>query len=321
MGKVFLLNELMPEEEIDGVNVQTLFVDTIRSFSDLCAERKLGIEKKILTVKEPQETFICGSNLKKMLLSIGDRELKTYAMSMFMHGQILSDQYHVDNWPDDLVDDLLSLTDNKGKNAMNEGIASICSWVLLSLPVLENFKRDYFEFKGMQTYQVPNYYGLNKKNIVYSILDSDESNEAMELKLQYALDLYQIHLADEFKEDYTRMRVDEKKVMISRLVTAHEKKCLVKLAKDDNLLRECTCTKDKNMFELKSNSELGIRFFFKVFDSNYIVFSLIGHKSDYGDKSKKKKGATAQNKDMIRGLEIANHYMESKIKTTNTEVN
>ena len=313
MGKVFLLNELMPAEEIDGVNVQKLFVDTIKSFSDLYAKRKLGIEKKILTVKEPKETFICGSTLKKMILDIGDRELKTYAMGMFLHGQILADQYHVDNWPDDLVDDLLSLTDDKGKNAMNEGIASICSWGLLSLPVSEDFKRDYFEFKGRQAYQVPNYYGLNKKNIVYSILDSDESNEAMELKLQYALDLYQIHLTDEFKEDYTRMRVDEKKVMISRLVTAYEKKCLVKLAKDDKLLRECTCTKDKYMFELKSNSELGLRFFFKVFDSNYIVFSLIGHKGGYGDKSKKKKGATAQNKDMIRALKTANHYMETKI--------
>lgn len=312
MGKVFLLNELMPEEEINGVNVQKLFVDTIRSFSDLCAERKLDIEKKILTVKEPQDTIICGCNLKKMLLSIGDRDLKTYAMSMFMHGQILSAQYHVDNWPDDLLDDILCLTDGNGKDATNEGIASICSWVLLSLPVLEDLKRDYFEFKGRQTYQLPNYYGQNKKNIVYSILDSDESNEAMELKLQYALDLYQIQLADEFKEAYNRMRVDERKVMISRLVTAHEKKCLVKLVKDDNLLRECTCTKDKYMFELKSNSELGIRFFFKVFDSNHIVFSLIGHKSDYGDKSKKKKGATAQNKDMMRALEIANHYMESK---------
>ena len=290
MGKVFLLNELMPEEEIDGVNVQKLFVDTIKSFSDLCAERKLGIEKKILTVKEPQETFICGSTLKKMILDIGDRDLKTYAIGMFLHGQILADQYHVDNWPDDLVDDLLNLTDDKGKNAMNEGIASICSWVLLSLPVSEDFKRDYFEFKGKQTYRVPNYYGQNKKNIVYSILGLDESNETMELKLRYALDLYQIHLADEFKEDYTRMRVDEKEVMISRLVTAHEKKCLVKLAKDDKLLRECTCTNDKHMFELKSNSESGIRFFFKIFDSNHIVFSLIGHKSGYGDKSKKKKG-------------------------------
>lgn len=313
MGKVFLLNELMPEEEIDGVNVQKLFVDTIKSFSDLCAERKLGIEKKILTVKEPQETFICGSTLKKMILDIGDRDLKTYAIGMFLHGQILADQYHVDNWPDDLVDDLLNLTDDKGKNAMNEGIASICSWGVLSLPVSEDFKRDYFEFKGMQTYQVRNYYGLNKKNIVYSILDSDESNETMELKLRYALDLYQIHLTDEFKEAYTRMRVNEREVMISRLVIAHEKKCLVKLAKDDKLLRECTCTNDKHMFELKSNSESGIRFFFKIFDSNHIVFSLIGHKSGYGDKSKKKKGATAQNKDMMHALDIANHYMESKI--------
>lgn len=128
MGKVFLLNELMPAEEIDGVNVQKLFVDTIKSFSDLYAKRKLGIEKKILTVEEPQETFICGSTLKKMILDIGDRDLKTYAMGMFLHGQILADQYHVDNWPDDLVDDLLNLTDDKGKNAMNEGIASICSW-------------------------------------------------------------------------------------------------------------------------------------------------------------------------------------------------
>ena len=148
---------------------------------------------------------------------------------------------------------------------------------------------------------------------MYSILGLDESNETMELKLRYALDLYQIHLTDEFKEDYTRMRVDEKKVMISKLVTAHEKKCLIKQVKDDNLLRECTCTNDKHMFELKSNSELGIRFFFKVFGSNHIVFSLIGHKSDYGDKSKKKKGETAQNKDMKRALDIANHYMESKI--------
>lgn len=312
MGKVFLLNELMPEEEIDGVNVQKLFVDTIKSFSDLCAERKLGIEKKILTVKEPQETFICGSTLKKMILDIGDRDLKTYAIGMFLHGQILADQYHVDNWPDDLVDDLLNLTDDKGKNAMNEGVASVCSWGVLSLPVSEDFKRDYFEFKGMQTYQVRNYYGLNKKNIVYSILDSDESNETMELKLRYALDLYQIHLTDEFKEAYTRMRVNEREVMISRLVIAHEKKCLVKLAKDDKLLRECTCTNDKHMFELKSNSESGIRFFFKIFDSNHIVFSLIGHKSGYGDKSKKKKGATAQNKDMMHALDIANQYIESK---------
>lgn len=312
MGKVFLLNELMPEEEIDGVNVQKLFFDTIKSFSGLCAEKKLAIEKKILTVKEPQDTIICGSNLKKLICGIGDRDLKTYAIGMFLHGQILADQYHVDNWPDDLVDDLLNLTDDKGKNAMNEGVASVCSWGLLSLPVSEDFKRDYFEFKGMQTYQVRNYYGLNKKNIVYSILDSDESNETMELKLRYALDLYQIHLADEFKEDYTRMRVDEKKVMISRLVTAHEKKCLVKLAKEDKLLRECTCTNDKHMFELKSNCESGIRFFFKIFDSNHIVFSLIGHKSGYGDKSKKKKGATAQNKDMIRALDIANQYIESK---------
>lgn len=313
MGKVFLLNELMPAEEIDGVNVQKLFVDTIKSFSGLCAEKKLAIEKKILTVKEPQDTIICGSNLKKLICGIGDRDLKTYAMSMFMHGQILSDQYHVDNWPDDLLDDILCLTDGNGKAAMNEGIASICSWVLLSLPILENFKRDYFEFKGMQTYRVPNYYGQNKKNIVYSILGLDESNETMELKLRYALDLYQIHLTDEFKEAYTRMRVNEREVMISRLVTAHEKKCLIKQVKDDNLLRECTCTNDKHMFELKSNSELGIRFFFKVFDSNHIVFSLIGHKSDYGDKSKKKKGETAQNKDMKRALDIANHYMESKI--------
>lgn len=91
MGKVFLLNELMPAEEIDGVNVQKLFVDTIKSFSDLYAKRKLGIEKKILTVKEPQETFICGSTLKKMILDIGDRDLKTYAMGMFLHGQILAD--------------------------------------------------------------------------------------------------------------------------------------------------------------------------------------------------------------------------------------
>lgn len=45
MGKVFLLNELMPAEEIDGVNVQKLFVDTIKSFSDLYAKRKLGIDK------------------------------------------------------------------------------------------------------------------------------------------------------------------------------------------------------------------------------------------------------------------------------------
>ena len=74
-----------------------------------------------------------------------------------------------------------------------------------------------------------------------------------------------------------------------------------------------TLTNDKHMFELKSNSELGIRFFFKIFDMNHIVFSLIGHKSDYGDKSKKKKGETAQNKDMKRALDIANHYMESKI--------
>jgi len=251
--------------------------------------------------------------LKKLICGIGDRDLKTYAMSMFMHGQILSDQYHVDNWPDDLLDDILCLTDGNGKDAMNEGIASICSWVLLSLPVSEDFKRDYFEFKGKQTYRVPNYYGQNKKNIVYSILGLDESNETMELKLRYALDLYQIHLTDEFKEAYTRMRVNEREVMISRLVTAHEKKCLIKQVKDDNLLRECTCTNDKHMFELKSNSELGIRFFFKVFDSNHIVFSLIGHKSDYGDKSKKKKGETAQNKDMKRALDIANHYMESKI--------
>lgn len=313
MGKVFLLNELMPAEEIDGVNVQKLFVDTIKSFSGLCAEKKLTIEKKILTVKEPQDTIICGSNLKKLICGIGDRDLKTYAMSMFMHGQILSDQYHVDNWPDDLLDDILCLTDGNGKDAMNEGIASICSWVLLSLSVSEDFKRDYFEFKGKQTYRVPNYYGQNKKNIVYSILGLDESNETMELKLRYALDLYQIHLTDEFKEAYTRMRVNEREVMISRLVTAHEKKCLIKQVKDDNLLRECTCTNDKHMFELKSNSELGIRFFFKVFDSNHIVFSLIGHKSDYGDKSKKKKGETAQNKDMKRALDIANHYMESKI--------
>lgn len=313
MGKVFLLNELMPEEEIDGLNVQKLFVDTIKSFSDLSVEKKLGIENKILTVKEPQETIICGSTLKKLILRIGDRDLKTYAINMFMHGQILADQYHVDNWPDDLVDDLLSLTDNKGKNAMNEGIASVCSWGVLSLPVSEDFKKDYFEFNGKQNYQVLNYYGQNKKNVVYNILDSDESNEAMELKLQYALDLYQIHLADEFKEAYTRMRVDDQKVMISRLVKSHEKKCLVKQVKDDNLLRVCTCTDDKDMFELKSNSELGIRFFFKIFDLNHIIFSLIGHKSDYGDKSKKKKGATAQNKDMIRGLEIANHYIEAKI--------
>ena len=279
----------------------------------MCAEKKLTIEKKILTVKEPQDTIICGSNLKKLICGIGDRDLKTYAMSMFMHGQILSDQYHVDNWPDDLLDDILCLTDGNGKDAMNEGIASICSWVLLSLPVSEDFKRDYFEFKGKQTYRVPNYYGQNKKNIVYSILGLDESNETMELKLRYALDLYQIHLTDEFKEAYTRMRVNEREVMISRLVTAHEKKCLIKQVKDDNLLRECTCTNDKHMFELKSNSELGIRFFFKVFDSNHIVFSLIEHKSDYGDKSKKKKGETAQNKDMKRALDIANHYMESKI--------
>lgn len=314
MGKVFLLNELLPEEEVDGVKVQEIFIDTIRNFSELCAEKELSIEKKILTVKEPKETIICGSNLKKLICGIGDRELKTYASSMFLHGQILADQYHVDNWPDDLVNDLLELTDDKGKTAMNEGIASICSWVLLSLPLSDDFKKNYLEFKGNDTYRVLNYYGQNEKNVVYTIIGSDESNEAMVFKLQYALDDYRISLTDEFKDDYYRMRAENREVMISRLVTAHEKNCLVKVVKDDNLLRACSCTGDKDMFELKSNSELGIRFFFKIFNKTHIVFSLIGHKSSYGDKSKKKKGATAQNKDMVRALEIANRYMESEVE-------
>lgn len=46
-----------------------------------------------------------------------------------------------------------------------------------------------------------------------------------------------------------------------------------KLTKDDNLLRECTCTKDKYMFELKSNSELGIRFSLK-FSTRIISYFL-----------------------------------------------
>lgn len=45
----------------------------------------------------------------------------------------------------------------------------------------------------------------------------------------------------------------------------------------------------------------------------FLVSTFPFSKGDYGDKSKKKKGETAQNKDMKRALDIANHYMESKI--------
>lgn len=312
MGKVFLLNDLMPETEKHGVEVQSIFTDTISQFAVLCNERKLAIEKKILTYKEPKETIICGGNLKELIMNISDRELKRFAMSMFLHGQILSEQYHVDNWKDDLVEDLLELTDKNGKSAMNEGIASVCSWILLSLPISEEFKKDCLEFKGKQTYQVPNFYGQNKKNMVCTILDSkDNSDEAMELRLKYALDAYRIDLVNEFKEAYSRMRVDEREIMVSRLVLAHDKKCLVKEVKDDKLLRVCSCTGDKDMFELKSNSDSGIRFYFKIYDSCRIVFSLIGNKSGYGDKSKKKNCDSAQNKDMKRALEIANRYIEA----------
>lgn len=312
MGKVFLLNDLMPEEKTDGIDVQDMFTETITNFASLCKEDELAIERKILSAKEPKDTFIGGHCLRDLVFGISDRELKSYAISMLLHSPILSDQYHVGEWKEDLLEDLLELTDENGKSATNEGIACVCSWMLLSLPISDEFKKDSLVLKGKQTYQVLNYYGQNKKNVVYAILGSAESDEAMELKLKYALDAYQINLVDEFKDDYSRMRVEEREVMISRLVTAHKKKCLIKKKKDDNLLRECTCSGDKNMFELKSNSDLGVRFYFKIYDDNCIVFTLIGKKSGYGDKSKKKKGGTVQNKDMKRALDIANRYIEKE---------
>lgn len=311
MEQVFLLNDLLPQNECCD-RVPELFEEVMVNFIKLKKEKPLDIKNTILTAEEPCKTLIGGKDLKQLILNIENHELKSAVCALFLHGQVLSENYNISEWPEETIEDLLNLKTENGTSATNVGIACVSGWKLLSIPLTTDFVKDKLCFQGTsQEYDVYNFYGYNMNSIVNEILGNSTTFDALKLKLRYCIDGYTISLTPGFETLLSSRTFEECLHMVARLKLAYEKKCLLGEYLDENLLRSCTCTGDKHMFELKSSHTFGLRFYLKIYDKNAIVFSLIGQKADYGDKSKKKGGNTAQNKDMLKAAELANKFIEN----------
>ncbi|WP_294593502.1 hypothetical protein [uncultured Bacteroides sp.] len=255
---VFYFNECLPSQ-FNG-SLQTVFETIIREFNRLTRDKNLKIEKAIITHKIPSEILVCNTNLKKLIDSCNDKELKKIALSYFIKYPI-DYYYQIDDIFTD--EDLAIKYEFNELDATNLIIAHKMSWFLLSLPLCNLLKQDLIIVKsGTQQTQIHNWYGNNNSYITHHIAESIGSREKNITNLQYCFGNKDCVMSDTFISDYLASPISAQELIIDKFIDAINAHLLFPAKHDDNLVKTCKGIGNEATYELRSKALGGIRVYF-----------------------------------------------------------
>lgn len=295
----------MSDANID--DIQKIFEHTMTQYVQIRKESLLDIEKYIVLGDKIENIKIGGKSLTCLIKSIEDIDLKKTCFNYFCQrdNANLVDYNYQDNVIDNSVlEEILDMNFHNGKSVLCTAIASINSWMLFSFPIEDEWENSKIAIDSEKKYQLSNFYGDNRYDIVDEILQGKETNEAYLVRFTHRIGNYFIEYSQAFKDDFMNLQTTETSHMVNRLNVAYSKNLIDFNREEEKLYRHCTCTGVSNMFELKSAHDLGLRFYLKKKDEHHLIFGGVGHKSKY-------KGAK-QNNDMIRAYQEIEKYEESK---------
>lgn len=304
MSQKFYLNDLMSDANID--DIQKIFEHTMTQYVQIRKESLLDIEKYIVLGDKFENIKIGGKTLACLIKNIEDIDLKKTCFNYFCqrdNANLVDYNYQGNVIDDSVLEEILDMNFHNGKSVFCTAIASINSWMLFSFPIEDEWENSKVTLDGEKKYQLPNFYGDNRYDIVDEILQNKETNEAYLVRFKHRIGNYFIEYCQVFKDEFMNLQTTELSHMVNRLNVAYSKNLIDLNREEEKLYRHCTCTGVSNMFELKSAHDLGLRFYLKKKDEHHLIFGGVGHKSKY-------KGAK-QNNDMIRAYQEIEKYEKS----------
>lgn len=296
MSNIFILNDSISIGLNKGIDVQKEFEKTMSFYTQLRKEPLLDIHKYIVITCDVHSLKIGNVPLYNLVNNITDRDLRIACISYFFtHENMIDANYCANDIDDATFEEII-----KDPNFTNAAIASIKSWILLSIPISEEWKDSCITFGSTSKYKLRNFYGTNRYDIVNHLLTGTETQEAYIIRFRHCLDSYTIDFCYNFKDTCLSMQVEELRNMLDHLRKAESRSLIALNREDKNLYRHCKGF--NNMFELKSSHNMGIRFYLKK-ENDTLIFGGVGRKSKYkGEK---------QNNDMKRSYAKIEQYLRS----------
>ena len=271
---VFYFNECLPSK-YNG-SLQTVFETIIREFNRLTRDEKLKIEKTVITHKIPSEIPVCDTDLRSLILSCNDKELKKVALSYFIKYPI--DYYY--QIEDIFTDDDIAIEHKfNGVDATNLIIAHKMSWFILSLPLCNLLQQNLLSVNsGEQQVQIHNWYGTNNSYIAHHIAECIGNREKNITNLKYCFENKTCIMSDAFVSEYLDAPICMQELVIEKFKDAINARLLFPAKHDDKLIKVCKGAGNETTYELRSNALGGLRVYFSC-DEKCIYIGGLGTKA------------------------------------------
>lgn len=282
----FYFNECLPASY--SGNIQSVFEDVMKQFIKLVKDEQLCVEKGIITHKMPSEIPVCDGNLKDLIFSISDRDVKKIAIAYFQ-------KFPIDIHSEDEKMDEQNMEDFlfDKQDAFNLVVAYKMNWPLLSLPLSDSLCKDEILLKSINNeIRIPNWYGTNNQYIATHISEYIALSETIILQLQYHFEGKECIMSDEFKRDYKMAGSVIQEAILNKFTDAKKANLLFPATHDNNLVKHCEDIQGGDLYELRFKAFGGIRIYFSCTDDQIIIGGL-GQKSTYESRG-------AQSADMSR---------------------
>lgn len=151
----FYFNEVLPSRS--ETDVCTVFEDLVTKASSFLD--KVKYSKPVITCTAVSDLYICGLTLADIIKNCSNRDIRTQALYLFTHNLI---REHESTLSDSEADAILEAEYSFEKlNATNLAIAYKMEWPLLTLPLAEEWEKDFLRIvsEKAESIQLPNYFG------------------------------------------------------------------------------------------------------------------------------------------------------------------
>jgi hypothetical protein len=282
----FYFNECLPGS-VSEKEFVSLFSKTIIEF-DTLINRNIGIEKSIVTEKQPSKIFINEINLGKIFDSIVDKSIKNLAFRYFTKSPI-GKSFDIDT-------DIL-LSENymfKDLDALNLAIVAMNNGFLFSVAIDYLLKKDKLELCGINNkLGVYNLYGEQINTAYIKDYIITENTSKLNTYNQLIAELINPIICSNFKKSFLSEKNEIQQSIIHAFKEARNRNLVSPYYPDTNIIKDVTPNSNKKakVFELRVRYPKELRvYFYESVEKVYIA--KIGYKADY------KEDGSAQTKEI-----------------------
>lgn len=274
----FYFNDCLPSNSVSLVDLELLFLNSIKEFSILL-NKKIGIDRGLILEKDLTDIIICENRLKEIIASFKNKDLRILVYSYFTKFPIqkVLKSHELDSY---LLEEEYQW---QGLDAINLAIAKYNDCFIFSIAVHESLKYNNLQLNGKsKVINIDNLYGVGVNTSYIESQIIRKNSELLTIFEQLCIELDNPIYTPNFKKTFINENQQVQSAIIEMFKRAKKRNFATPYYPDTKIIKDVTPNKKEtqkgSVYELRIYEPKALRIYFCEYQGKVFI-ARIGYKA------------------------------------------